>query len=91
MQEKLGFSRTQAMGDLSWYSQAPTVPMGYATGAALINEARERLQSMETDFSLKRFHDRLLSAGSIGLPWVIQRSFGKPLWESVCSSVFSAQ
>lgn len=88
MQDKLGFSQSQAMADLSWYSQSPTVPMGYATGWALINETRDRLQGMEKDFSLKNFHDRLLSAGSIGLPWVIRRSFGKPLWNSVRQSVF---
>lgn len=88
MCDKLGFSQTQAMGDLSWYTQAPTVPMGYATGWALINKTRERLQSMEEGFSLKSFHDRLLSAGSIGLPWVLQRGFGEPLWRSVRQSVF---
>ena len=91
MQEKLGFSHNQAMADLSWYSQSPTVPMGYATGWALINETRERLQSMEKDFSLKSFHDRLLSAGSIGLPWTIRRSFGKPLWSSVRQSIFGPE
>ena len=91
MQEKLGFSHAQAMADLSWYSQSPTVPMGYATGWALINETRDRLQDMEKDFSLKSFHDRLLSAGSIGLPWVLRRCFGKPLWSSVRQSVFGSE
>lgn len=91
MQDKLGFSHSQAMADLSWYSQSPTVPMGYATGWALINETRDRLQGMEKDFSLKSFHDRLLSAGSIGLPWAIRRSFGKPLWSSVRQSVFGPE
>ena len=89
MCDKLGFSRSQAMADLSWYTQAPTVPMGYATGWALINETRERLRSMEDGFELKAFHDQLLSAGSIGLPWVLRRCFGEPLWNSVRQSVFS--
>ena len=62
--------------------------MGYATGWALINESRERLRSLEDGFVLKDFHDRLLSAGSIGLPWVLRRSFGEPLWKSVRQSVF---
>jgi len=88
MCDNLGFSRSQAMADLSWYTQAPTVPMGYATGWALINETRERLRSLEEGFVLKDFHDRLLSAGSIGLPWVLRRSFGEPLWNSVRQSVF---
>ena len=63
--------------------------MGYATGWALINETRERLRGMEDGFELKAFHDRLLSAGSIGLPWVLRRCFGEPLWNSVRQSVFS--
>jgi uncharacterized protein (DUF885 family) len=91
MQELLGFSESQAMADLSWYSQAPTVPMGYATGWVLINETRDRLRALDAGFSLKSFHDRLLSAGSIGLPWVIQHCFGKPLWESVRQSVFGEE
>ena len=90
MQEKLGFSEAQAMGELSWYSQAPTVPMGYGTGWLLINETRNRLQAADNQFSLKAFHDQLLSSGSIGLPWVIQRNFGKPIWNSVRDSVISS-
>ncbi|VAW94888.1 hypothetical protein MNBD_GAMMA21-2566 [hydrothermal vent metagenome] len=88
MQEKLGFSEAQARGDVTWYTQYPTVPLGYAVGWSLINKTRDRLQSMETDFSLKGFHDRLLSSGSIGLPWVLRHNFGEPLWNSVQESVF---
>jgi uncharacterized protein (DUF885 family) len=88
MCDKLAFSHAQAMGDLSWYTQSPTVPMGYATGWALINETRERLQAGQQGFSLKSFHDQLLSAGSIGLPWVVRRQFGEPLWHSVRQAVF---
>lgn len=87
MHERLGFSHAQAMGELSWYTQAPTVPMGYATGWALINTARSRMQSISEGFDLCQFHDQLLSAGSIGLPWVIRRAFGEPLWNSVRQSV----
>jgi len=88
MCDRLGFSHAQAIGDLSWYTRSPTVPMGYATGWALINETRDRLQSMQTEFALKSFHDQLLSAGSIGLPWVLRRHFGEPLWHSVHQAVF---
>ncbi len=89
MQQKLGFSEAQARGDITWYTQYPTVPLGYAVGWRLINKTRERLQTMESDFSLKDFHDRLLSSGSIGLPWVIRHNFGEPLWNSVQDSVFN--
>jgi len=87
MHERLGFSHAQAMGELSWYSHAPTVPMGYATGWALINTARSRIKALTEVFDLREFHDQLLSAGSIGLPWVIRRVFGEPLWNSVRQSV----
>jgi len=87
MHHRLGFSHAQAMGELSWYTHSPTVPMGYATGWALISRARSRLQAMNSEFRLDEFHDRLLSAGSIGLPWVIRRVFGEPLWNSVRQSV----
>jgi len=89
MQEKLGFSAAQAKADISWYTQSPTVPLGYAVGFCLINKTRERLQGMDDTFSLKQFHDRLLSAGSMGLPWVLKRNFGEPLWKSVQQSVFN--
>ena len=89
MHERLGFTHAQAMGELSWYTRAPTVPMGYATGWALINTARTRMQAITAQFDLCHFHDQLLSAGSIGLPWVIQRVFGEPLWKSVRQSVLN--
>ncbi|MBI1423461.1 MAG: DUF885 family protein [Gammaproteobacteria bacterium] len=87
MYQHLGFSQAQALGELTWYTQAPTVPMGYATGWALIDTARTRLQAISPQFDLCQFHDHLLSAGSIGLPWVIRRVFGEPLWSSVRQSV----
>ncbi|MDH5408204.1 MAG: DUF885 domain-containing protein [Gammaproteobacteria bacterium] len=90
MQSLLGFSQREAMGELSWYSQAPGVPMGYATGWALINATRDRLKSVEKDFGLQKFHDQLLSAGSVALPLVIKHCFGKPMWDSVSKQVFSA-
>lgn len=85
----LGFSRAQALADLRWYSRSPAVPMGYATGWALINAVRDRLYVQDPAFSLKGFHDRLLSAGSIALPLVIKRIFGEHQWKSVKRMVFS--
>ena len=87
MHERLGFSHAQAMAELSWYTQSPTVPMGYATGWALINTTRNRLKAMTESFDLRDFHDQLLSVGSIGLPWVVRRVYGDPLWSSVRQSV----
>jgi hypothetical protein len=88
MQAILGFSREQAMAEVTWYTRAPTVPMGYATGWALINAARERLQQHKLDFELANFHDRLLAEGSIGLPFVLKTQFGDAFWEEVHQDVF---
>jgi uncharacterized protein (DUF885 family) len=90
MQEVLGFTREQALADLTWYSRAPTVPMGYATGWALIMATRARLQKMDSEFDLRKFHDCLLAEGSIALPYVLKQQFGDTLWDSVRREVFEA-
>ncbi|MDH3671405.1 MAG: DUF885 domain-containing protein [Gammaproteobacteria bacterium] len=89
MVKHLGFPRAQALADLKWYSRAPATPMGYATGWALINAARDRARLQDTAFGVKDFHDRLLSAGSIALPLVIRTVFGEAMWSAVKGMVFS--
>jgi len=76
MVRELHFPRTQACGDLNWYSQSPAVPMGYALGWSIINRLRDQEQKrLGRAFSMREFHDRLLSAGSISLPLVERRQF----------------
>jgi uncharacterized protein (DUF885 family) len=76
MVRELHFPREQACGDLNWYSQSPAVPLGYALGWSIINRLREQEQARLGDkFSLREFHDKLLSAGSISLPLVERRQF----------------
>ncbi len=88
MVAELGFTREQAMADLTWYTLSPTVPMGYATGWALLTETRNRLRGGDPAFQLRDFHDRVLASGSVALPLVLRRQFGTPLWESVRRAVF---
>lgn len=88
MQQALGFTHEQAMADLSWYTQAPTVPMGYATGWALIVASRDYLQSQTENFQLYDFHSGLLAEGSIALPYVLQKQFGDSLWHQVRQTLF---
>ena len=90
MQDTLGFTHEQAMADLTWYTRAPTVPMGYATGWALIMATREQLQKADKAFDLRQFHDRLLAEGSVALPFVLKQQFGDDLWDSVSRQVFKA-
>jgi uncharacterized protein (DUF885 family) len=78
----LGFPRAQAEADLAWYTRSPTVPLGYATGWKLINALRDRVIHDESSESLRAFHDRLLSVGSIAAPLVIQRAFGPEAWSA---------
>jgi uncharacterized protein (DUF885 family) len=50
--------------------------MGYALGWSVINRLRDQEKTrLGTSFSLREFHDKLLSAGSIALPLVEKRHF----------------
>ena len=90
MVDGLGMHHEQALADLTWYTRSPGVPMGYATGWAIINCLRERQMAQQgDDFSLKSFHDALLSGGSMALALVIRRVFGDEAWADVESEVFS--
>jgi len=88
MQSALGFPREQALADLAWYTQAPTTPMGYAAGWAMINAARDRLRAVRPEISLREFHDGLLSGGSIALTQVLRRAFGADIETSARNMVF---
>jgi len=78
MVRELHFPRPQAQADLNWYSQSPSGPMGYALGWSIINRLRaHEKEKLGAQFSLRDFHDRLLSAGSISLPLVEKRHFSE--------------
>lgn len=83
----LGFPRSQAQADLAWYTRSPTVPLGYATGWALINGLRREVFERDKGATLQSFHDRLLSVGSIAAPLVIRRAFGQSTWGAVKRNV----
>lgn len=85
--DELGFERSQAESEISWYSNAPATPLCYATGCELILAAREQVVD-KGDASLKAFHDGLLQQGSIALPLVIEQTFGEAVWRRAHTSVF---
>ncbi|MEJ2061031.1 MAG: DUF885 domain-containing protein [Gammaproteobacteria bacterium] len=89
LQESLGFDYHHARGELTWYSLAPTQPMSYATGQAMILSARKHPLGAGT-LGLKQFHDRLLACGSIALPLVLRRQFGESLCQDVRREVFQS-
>lgn len=89
--DKLGFDRSQAQSEVTWYSNAAATPLCYAIGRELILKTRETLQTNTTPMDkekLKEFHDKLLSLGSIALPLIIQTVFGESVWQSVHDEVF---
>jgi len=86
MINKLKFSEESAMNDLGWYIEYPGVPLGYAVGWQMINFLKEYEQDrLKSKFSNYEFHKKLLSQGSIGLPLVIEESFGKKALDYVNS------
>ncbi len=88
LSDTLGFPLAQAKADVLWYSRAPAVPMGYATGWSLINRSRERLVEDRDAQQMRSFHDGLLSAGSIAVPLVLERCHGAAFAQSVQRDVF---
>jgi len=85
--DKLGFDITQAQAEITWYSSAAATPLCYAVGREIILKAREKTGSTDQS-KLKKFHDALLSQGSIALPLIIQSVFGDAVWQSVHDEIF---
>ena len=77
--DRLGFPYSKALEELTWYSRAPTTPLGYATGWAMINAARELTNSKRSKKKLKSFHNKLLANGSIALALGMNSTFGDDL------------
>jgi uncharacterized protein (DUF885 family) len=91
MVEALGFPAEQAMADITWYSFAPGVPMGYATGWAMIRLMREQLEAQDQLESLTEFHRDLLASGAIALPLALANAFGTERWAAVREALFEEQ
>jgi len=61
-----GLEKTNAQAEVKRYSISPTQPMSYIIGKKQILELREKVRKLKgKNLSLKDFHDRLLSFGSI--------------------------
>lgn len=88
MMNKLSFSHEQAQAEINWYSCMPSTPLCYALGCEMILQAREVAQQ-QGNFDLKKFHDQLLSEGSIALPLVIQQSMGEAVWRTIREKMFA--
>ena len=64
--EHTGFERSNARAEVQWYTYRPTYPLSYLLGRTLLLQLRADEQRRLGDaFSLKGFHDALLSNGSL--------------------------
>jgi len=90
--DKLGFDELQAKQEINWYSNAATTPLCYAIGREIILKTREKIcgNDVIAETKLKRFHDSLLTQGSIALPLIIEAVFGEAVWQSVRDEIFTA-
>ena len=67
-----------ATNEVKRYAMSPTQPLSYLTGREAIFALRERVKKAQgAEFSLKRFHDMVLSKGSIP-PGLIERELFPP-------------
>jgi uncharacterized protein (DUF885 family) len=67
----------RAAGEVSRYVIEPTQAMSYLVGKSVILGIKEELRRREgAHFSLKAFHDHLLSYGSIPVPWIARDWIG---------------
>lgn len=66
LQDKIRQEPHMAVGEARRYTVGPTYPSSYMLGREQIHSLREACRAhWGTDFSLKRFHDELLSYGSM--------------------------
>jgi len=71
LSDQVKFSPESARGEVRRYTMTPGQPMSYLLGKDAILRLRDEAQSRwGQSFSLQRFHDRLLSSGSIPMKLV---------------------
>ena len=91
--DKLGFDVSQAQSEINWYSSSATTPLCYAVGREIILKTRDIVMNEDAESTnkskLKRFHDKLLSQGSIALPLIVKSVFGESVWDKVHAEIFT--
>ena len=67
----VGFTPSRARADVNWYTSQPTVPMSYLLGRLELERVRKRYVEGQ-GWSLRRFHDWILSHGAVPWRWIEQ-------------------
>lgn len=66
LMNKLNMSESFAKAEVTRYTMSPTQPMSYELGRRFINQLRDKEKiRLRDDFSIKEFHDKLLSKGAL--------------------------
>lgn len=74
--DKVKLAHSQAEAEVRRYTMSPTQPMSYLVGKLLILRMREKAKKIwGKNYSLKRFHDGLLSCGTIPQPLIEKELF----------------
>jgi uncharacterized protein (DUF885 family)/GTP-binding protein EngB required for normal cell division len=74
--KKAGLERLNAEKEVSRYTLSPTQPMSYLVGREEIRSLRKSIKAMKPgEFQLNRFHDWLLSHGSVPVGLILPESF----------------
>jgi uncharacterized protein (DUF885 family) len=78
MVSKLNMPENYARAEVIRYTMTPTQPLSYEIGRRLINQLRDKEKiKLQDDFSLKQFHDKLLSKGSLPVKLIEELVFHK--------------
>jgi uncharacterized protein (DUF885 family) len=70
--DKVHLERTLALNEVKRYTSTPTQPLSYLVGRENVLALRSEYQKRDPAFSLKKFHDALLSHGTIPLKLVAE-------------------
>lgn len=78
MVAKLNMSEKFARAEVTRYTMNPTQPLTYELGRRLINQIRDKEKiRLREDFSLKQFHDKLLSKGTLPIKIIAELVFNQ--------------
>ena len=69
--EGVGFTSARALADVNWYTSQPTVPMSYLLGRLELERIKEYLVD-RGGWTLRNFHDWILSQGAVPWTWIEQ-------------------
>ena len=77
--DKVHLERSLALNEVKRYTSLPTQPLSYLVGREKIFALRKEFQEKApAEYSLKKFHDALLSHGTIPLKLVAEEMLGAP-------------